>query len=179
MTPPSKISSCSLGIAFWVTQVGWQFLSTLILSGNICFWAKNYLEKILEYHFWSKGHFSRSMRGTFLKFQRHVRGQNRGFWGWQTQLDHSQVCSMCISRVCTCISRVYTCMHVKYTWYTPGSGLVVFATLKNPYFDPSYISEASEIFLSLILKNDPCLKNGTLKLFLCNFLPRSKCYHLI
>ena len=79
--PPSEISSCSLGIAFWVTQVGWQFISTLILSGNICFWAKNYIEKVLEYHFWSKGHFSRSMRGIFLKFQRHVRGQHRGFWG--------------------------------------------------------------------------------------------------
>ena len=146
--PPSKISSCTPGIAFWGVPIGWQFLFTLILSGNICFWAKNYLEKILEYHFWSKGHFSRSMRGTFLKFQRHVRGQNRGFWGWQTQLDHSQVCSMCISRVCTCISRVYTCMHVKYTCihvkymcYTPGNGLVVFATPKNPHFDPSLTSE--------------------------------------
>ena len=60
-----------------------------------------------------------------------------------------------------------------------GNGLVVYATLKNPYFYPSHISEASEIFLSLILKNDPCLKNGILKLFLCNFWPRNKCYHLI
>ena len=33
------------------------------------------------------------MRGTFLKFQRHVRGQSGGSWGWQTQLDHSQVCA--------------------------------------------------------------------------------------
>ena len=56
---PSKISSCSSGIAFWVTQVGWQFLSTLILGGDICFWAKNYLEKVLEYHFWGRTfHFS-------------------------------------------------------------------------------------------------------------------------
>ena len=35
-TQKFKISSCSSGIAFWVTQVGWQFLSTLILGGNIC-----------------------------------------------------------------------------------------------------------------------------------------------
>ena len=82
--PPSKISSCTSGIAFWVTQVGWQFLSTLILWGNICFWAKNYLEKVLEYHFWGKGHFSRVMKGIFLKLQKYVRGQNRGFWGWPT-----------------------------------------------------------------------------------------------
>ena len=81
---------------------------------------------------------------------------------------------MCISRVCTCIHVKYTCIHGKYTGYTPGNGLVVFATLKNPYIDPSHISEASEIFLLLILKNDPCLKNGTLKLFLCNFWPRTK-----
>ena len=153
--PPSEISSSSPGIAFWVTQVGWQFISILILGGNIWFWAKNYIEIVLEYYFWSKGHFSISMRGIFLKFQRHVRGQNRGFWGWQTQLDYSQVYSMCISRVCTCISRVYTCMHVKYTrihvkytCYTPGNSLVVFATLKNPCLDPSHKSVASEIFLS-------------------------------
>ena len=82
--PPSKISSCSSGIAFWVTQVGWQFLSTLILGGNICFWAKNYLEKVLEYHFWGKGHFSRAMKGIFLKLQSYVKGQKRGFWGWPT-----------------------------------------------------------------------------------------------
>ena len=86
---------------------------------------------------------------------------------------------MCISRAYTCIHVKYTCIHVKYTCYTPGNGLVVFATLKNPYFDPSHVSETSEIFLSLMLKNDPCFKNGTLKLFLCNFWPRSKCYHLL
>ena len=74
----------------------------------------------------------------WIIIQRWVRGQSGGSWGWQTQLDHSQVCS-------TCISRAYTCIHVKYTCYTPGNGLVVFATLKNPYFDPSHISEASEI----------------------------------
>ena len=62
-------------------------------------------------------------------------------------------------------------MHVKYTCYTPENGLVMFATLKNPYFDPSHISEASEIFLSMILKNDPCLQNGTVKLFYVIFGP--------
>ena len=103
--------------------------------------------------------------------QRWVRGQSGGSWGWQTQLDHSQVCSTCISRVYTCISRAYTCIHVKYTCYTSGNGLVMLAIPKNPNFDPSHNSVASEIFLSLILKNDPCLKNGTLKLFLGNFWP--------
>ena len=88
---------------------------------------------------------------------------------------------MCISRVYTCISRAYTCIHVKYTCihviytcYTPGNGLVMLAILKIPYFDPSYTSVTSEIFLSLILKNDPCLKNGILKLFLGHFCPRNK-----
>jgi len=40
-----------------------------------------------------------------------------------------------------CISHAYTCIHVKYTCYTPGNGLVVSATPKNPHFDPSLISE--------------------------------------
>ena len=80
--------------------------------------------------------------------QRWVRGQSGGSWGWQTQLNHSQVCTTCISRAYTCIHVKYTCIHVKYTCYTPGNGLVVFATLKNPYFYPSHISEALEIFLS-------------------------------
>ena len=101
-----------------------------------------------------------------------MRGQSGGSWGWQTQLDHSQVCSTCISRVYTCMHVKYTCIHVKYTCYKPGNGLVMLAILKNPYFDPSHNSVASEIFLSLLLKNDPCLKNGTLKLFLGNFWPR-------
>ena len=35
----------------------------------------------------------------------------------------------------------FTCIHVKYTCYTPGNGLVVFATPKNPHFDPSLTSE--------------------------------------
>ena len=34
-----------------------------------------------------------------------------------------------------------TCMHVKYTCYITGNGLVVFATPKNPHFDPLLISE--------------------------------------
>ena len=111
--------------------------------------------------------------------QRWVRGQSGGSWGWQTQLDHSQVCSTCISRVYTCMHVKYTCIHVKYTCYKPGNGLVMLAILKNPYFDPSHNSVASEIFLSLLLKNDPCLKNGTLKLFLGNFWPRNKYYPII
>ena len=67
----------------------------------------------------------------------------------------------------------YTCIHVKSMCYTPGNGLVVFAIPKYPNFDPSHNSVASEIFLSLILKNDPCLKNGTLKLFLGTFWQKS------
>ena len=89
-----------------------------------------------------------------------VRGQSGGSWGWQTQLDHSQVCSTCISRVYTCMHVKYTCIHGKYTCYTPWNSLAMLAILKIPYFDPSYTSVTSEIFLSLILKNDPCLKNG-------------------
>ena len=66
------------------------------------------------------------------------------------------------------------CIHVKYTCYTPSNGLVVLETLKNSYIDSSHNSVASEIkvlFLLLVLKNDPSLKNGTLKLFLTNFWP--------
>ena len=99
---------------------------------------------------------------TLLKLTNNV-CQSGGSWGWQTQLDH------CISRVYTCMHVKYTCIHVKYTCYKPGNGLVMLAILKNPYFDPSHISVASEIFLSLLLKNDPCLKNGILKHFLGNF----------
>ena len=79
-----------------------------------------------------------------------------------------------ISHVYTCISHANICIHGKYMCYTSGNGLVMLAILKNPNFDPSHNSVASEIFLSLILKNDPCLKNGTLKLFLGNFWPRNK-----
>ena len=56
--------------------------------------------------------------------------------------------------------------------------LVLLAILKNPFFDPSHNSVATEIFLSLILKNDPCLKNVTIKLFLGNFWLRNKYYPL-
>ena len=83
-----KISSCSSGIAFWVTQVGWQFLSTLILGGNICFWAK----KVLEYHFWGKGHFSRAIKGIFLKLQSYVKSQKRIFWGWPITIPRCVAC---------------------------------------------------------------------------------------
>ena len=73
----------------------------------------------------------------------------------------------------------YTCIHMKYTCYKPGNGLVMLAILKNPYFDPSHNSVASEIFLPLFLKNDPCPKNGTLKLLLGNFWPKNKYYPII
>ena len=57
---------------------------------------------------------------------------------------------------------------VKYMCYTSGSGLVLLAIHKNTNFDPSRNSVASEIFHSLILKNDPCLKTVNLKLFIGN-----------
>ena len=40
-----------------------------------------------------------------------------------------------------CMHVYFTCIHVKYTCYTPGNGLIVFATPKNPHFDPSLTSE--------------------------------------
>ena len=138
---PSQISSCASGIDFWEVLKWWQFISVHMLLGYFPSRAKNYLEKVLEYHFWGKGHFSRSMKGIFLKLQSYVRGQKGGFWGWPTQLDHSQMCSTCISRVYTCMHVKYTCIHVKYMCYTRGNGLVVFATPKNPHFDPSLTSE--------------------------------------
>ena len=68
---------------------------------------------------------------------------------------------------------------MKYTCYTIWNGLDMLAILKKTSFDSSHNSIASEIFLSMILKNYPCLKNYTLKLFLGNFWPRNKYYHLI
>ena len=175
MVPHSEISSCTSRIPFWGVSIGWQFLFTLILSGNIYFWAKNYIEKVLEYHFWGKGHFSRAMRGIFLKLQRYVRGQNRGSWGWQSQLDNSQVCSMCISHVCMCL-HVYE-IHVLYTCYTPGSCLVVLVTLKNLYFHPSINSIALEIkvlFLLKIFKNWPLPQIWYSKTFSRSFLSQKQ-----
>ena len=37
-----------------------------------------------------------------MKLQRHVRSQNSGSWGCQTQLDHSHMSTTCILRVYTC-----------------------------------------------------------------------------
>ena len=68
----------------WPKLVDNSYLPLYVFGGNICFWAKNYLEKVLEYHFWGKGHFSRAMKGIFLKLQNYVKGQKRGFWGWPT-----------------------------------------------------------------------------------------------
>ena len=82
--PPSQISSCASGIDFWVALKGWQFISVHILLGYYPSRAKNCIEKVLEYHFWGKGHFSRSMKGIFLKLQSFLRGQN---WlkSWKTK----------------------------------------------------------------------------------------------
>ena len=55
-------------------------------------------------------------------------------------------------------------MHVVHTWQK--SSCVFFP--QKTYFDSLYNSVVSEIkvlFLFLILKNDLCLKKGTLKLF--------------
>ena len=81
-TPFQMSARILQGLHFeWSKLVDNSYLS---LRGKICFWAKNYLEKVLEYHFWGKGHFSRAMKGIFLKLQNYVKGQNRGFWGWPT-----------------------------------------------------------------------------------------------
>ena len=102
------------------------------------FWTHNDLEKtdvffkpiqefIAKKIFWLLWKLKIFLIVTFDKIvtERWVRGQSGGSWGWQTQLDHSQVCSICISRA-------YTCIHVKYTCYTSGNGLVMLAILKNP-----------------------------------------------
>ena len=57
--PLSQISSCALGIDFWGALKWWQFISVHILLGYFPSRAKNYLGKVLEHHFWGKGHFSR------------------------------------------------------------------------------------------------------------------------
>ena len=87
------------------------------------------------------GNISLIVTFDWIVTQSWVRGQSGGSWGLQTQLDYSQVCSTCISHVYTCMHVKYTCIHVKYMCYTPGNGLVVFATPKNPHFDPSITSE--------------------------------------
>ena len=75
---------------------------------------------------------------------------------------------MCMHVKCTCI-HMYTCeIHLLHT--LEWSSYVGHAQ-KKPSFDSPHNSVASEIFLSLLLKTDPCLKNGTLKLFLGNFWP--------
>ena len=161
MPPPSKISSCSSGIAFWVTQVGWQFLFTLILGGNICFWAKYYLEKSFRVPFLRQGSFFKSNERNISEATELCEGSKEGFLRMAN-----------ITRPFQGVWHMYfMCIHVKYTCYTSGNGLAMLAILENPNFDPSHNSVASEIFLSLILKNDPCLRNGTLKLFLGNFWP--------
>ena len=127
---PNKISSYSSGIAFWVTQVGQQFLS-----------------KFLEYHFGGKGHFS-----TFKSNERNISDiyvatelceeSKEGFLRMANITRQFRgVYSMCISRAYTCFSLAYPCIHMKYTYYIPGNGLVLFATPKNPHFDPSLTSE--------------------------------------
>ena len=121
MAPPSKISSCTSGIAFWVTQVGWQFLSTLILWGSIHFWAKNYLENVLEYHFWGKGHFSRVMKGIFLKLQKYVRGQNRGFWVYQTHPDGYHIYFTCWVKIWAFFSGLSMLLNKTTQWLASTS----------------------------------------------------------
>ena len=80
------------------------------------------------------GHYDPPLESARMKLQRHVRGQIRGSWVCPVHLDYFQFADMCISRA-------YTCIHVKYMCHTPRNGLVVFATPKNPHFDPSLSSE--------------------------------------
>ena len=44
-TPP--LSSCALGIAFWGTPIGWQFLFTLTFDSSFYFGAKIDVQKVL------------------------------------------------------------------------------------------------------------------------------------
>ena len=68
------------------------------------------------------------------------------------------------------------CCQIILTLHYPGCEMVlIMPPMESVRMN---VSEASEIFLSLILKNDPCLKNGTLKRFLGNFWRRNKYYHL-
>ena len=62
MAPPSKIGFYASGNEFWVTPNGWQFLSTYIFEDSFCFWDKNDLENVLEYHIWGKGQFLKILR---------------------------------------------------------------------------------------------------------------------
>ena len=57
------------GIAFWGTPIGWQFLFTLIFGSSFYFGGKNYLEKVLEYHFWGNAPFSRLEKGKTFNFE--------------------------------------------------------------------------------------------------------------
>ena len=62
MAPPRKLGFSASGNEFWVTPNGWQFLSTYIFEDSFCFWDKNDLENVLEYHIWGKGQFLKILR---------------------------------------------------------------------------------------------------------------------
>ena len=64
------------------------------------------------FHVYSRGFKLRiSIIVTFdwIVTQRWVRCQSGGSWGWQTQLDHSQVCSTCIHVYAREIHVLHTC----------------------------------------------------------------------
>ena len=65
------------------------------------FQAKNDIKKVLEV-FFEAGVILRYANSSFLKLQRHVRGQNRGSSGCLLHLDYCYVSTTCISHVSTC-----------------------------------------------------------------------------
>ena len=106
----NKIGSCSSGVAFWVTQVGWhvdnsylmslsmkQFVDWKMFCNKTCFYYPYIRGKYLflsqksprknKYILWALRPFLWTMKGIkllFLKLQSYVRGQNWGIWDWPT-----------------------------------------------------------------------------------------------
>ena len=53
-----------------------------------------------------------------------------------------------------CMHVKYMCIQVKYMCYTPGNGLVMFASPKNPQFNPSFTIQ-SKVTVGEILSLKP------------------------
>ena len=155
MLPLCKISSCALDVGFWVAPNGWQFLSIYIFEGSFPSQAKNYLGKVLKLSFWARGHFWESKNECNLYFWSY-----NGMWlvkiGFLEIVNASRpllgVCHMhftCMQKsVLTLLQNKDMCRHMKCTWQTTGSGLILLGIPKNPHFDPSHVSFASFCLIS-------------------------------
>ena len=60
-------------------------------------------------------------------------------------------------------------IHMKYTWQTSENSIDVFGIPKNPYFDPSHASVASEM-KTLHISKQPLPQKYTSKIFSLSFL---------